>query len=145
MVRRFDVALLAGFMAVMGCEQNAADPSTKKVTSEDVRRDVEQAAKTTAEYSLQVKEEFQESLEKRLKELDVEIVKLRDKGRELKDQAKTHWDKKMAKLKTKRDAASAKLGEVSQSTAEAWKDVRKGALAAWDELDKSFRDAAKEF
>jgi hypothetical protein len=27
----------------------------------------------------------------------------------------------------------------------AWKDVQKGAQSAYDDLDKAFRDAAKEF
>ncbi len=51
----------------------------------------------------------------------------------------------MAELETKRDAARAKLTEVSQSSAEAWKDVQKGAQSAWDEVDKAFRDASQEF
>jgi len=51
----------------------------------------------------------------------------------------------MAELETKREAASAKLAEVGHSSAEAWKDVRKGAQSAYDDLDKAFRDASKEF
>jgi hypothetical protein len=34
---------------------------------------------------------------------------------------------------------------VGHSSAEAWKDVQKGAASAWDELDKAFRDASKEY
>ena len=81
----------------------------------------------------------------RLKELDVEIAKLREKGRDLTDQAKTDWDRKMADLEPKRDAARAKLAEVRDSSAEAWKDLRKGAQSAYDDLDKAFRDASREF
>ena len=51
----------------------------------------------------------------------------------------------MVELEIKRDAARAKLAEVSQSSAEAWKDVQKGAQSAWDELDKAFRDASEKF
>ena len=51
----------------------------------------------------------------------------------------------MADLETKREAAHAKLAEVGHSSAEAWKDVRDGAQSAWDELDKAYRDASKEF
>ena len=51
----------------------------------------------------------------------------------------------MADLETKRDAARAKLTEVGQSSAEAWKDVQQGAQSAWDELDKAFQDASNEF
>ena len=116
-----------------------------KVTSEDVRRDAGQAVKTAVDYSQQAKEDFQKNLDARLNELDAKITKLREKGRNLKDQAKANWDQKMAELETKREAARAKLTEVGQSSAEAWKDVQKGAQSAYDDLDKAIRDAAKEF
>lgn len=51
----------------------------------------------------------------------------------------------MAVLKTQRDAASVKLPQVVHSTAEAWKDIRKGAQEAWEELGKSFQNATREF
>ena len=128
-----------------GASKNPLIRRPKKVTSEDVRRDAGQAVNTAAEFSQQTKEEFQKNLDARLKELDAEIAKLREKGRDLKDQAKANWDRKMADLETKRDAARAKLAEVGHSSAEAWKDVQKGAQSAWDELDKAFHDASREF
>jgi TolA-binding protein len=137
--------MLAGLLVALGCEQKPADRTPGKVTSEDVRRDVDQAAKTAGEYSQQTKDEYQKKLENQLNELDAKIVKLREKGSSLKDKAKVNWDQKMADLETKRKAASAKLAEVGSSSAEAWKDVRKGAQSAWDDLDKAFRDASKEF
>ena len=118
------MAMLAGVFAAIGCEQKSADPAPKKVTSEDVRSDAGQAAETAAEFSRQTKEEFQKKLETRLKELDGEIARLREKGRDRKDEAKVKWDRKMTELKTKWDAAHAKLVEVGHSSAEAWKDVR---------------------
>jgi TolA-binding protein len=145
MVRCLSVVMLAGLLAAIGCGQEPADPTTKKVTSEDVRRDAGQAAKTAVEYSEQTKEEFQKKLDTRLKELDAEIAKLHEKGRDRKDEAKAKWDQKMTELETKRDAARAKLAEVRDSSAAAWKDVRKGAQSAWDELDKALRDASGEF
>jgi hypothetical protein len=145
MVRGFCLVMLAGFVAVMGCEKKADDSTPQKVASEDVRRDAGQAAGSAADYSRQTKDEFQKKLDTRLKELDAEIAKLREKGRDLKDEAKANWERKMADLEPKREAARAKLAEVAHSSAEAWKDVQKGAQAAWDELDKAFRDASKEF
>ena len=126
------------------CEKSP-DPTPNKVTSEDVHRDFGQAIQTAAEVSQQTPEEYQQSLAARLAKLDAEIAKLREKGRDLKDQAKVNWDRKLADLETKRDAARAKLTEVSTASAEAWKDVQKGAQSAWDELDKAFRDASREF
>ena len=137
--------MLAGVLTASGCERKPADQPPRKVTSEDVRRDVGQSVETAVEYSRQTKEEFQKKLEARLEELDGEIAKLREKRRDLKDQAKADWDRRMADLETKRGAAGAKLAEVRDSSAEAWKDVRKGAQSAWDDLDKAFHEAAREF
>ena len=136
---------LVGLLAAIGCEQKPADRTPGKVTSEDVRRDAGLAAKTAAEYSRQTKEEFQNDLDARLNELDAEIAKLREKGRDLKAKGKANWDQKMPELQAKRDAARTKLAEVRNSSAEAWKDVRKGAQSAYDDLDKAFREASREF
>ena len=137
--------MVAGLLAPIGCEKKPADRTPGKVTSDDVRRDAGQDVKTAEEYSQQAKEEFQKKLETQLNELDAKIVKLREKGSGLKNKAKANWDQKMSELETKRKAANAKLAEVGASSAEAWKDVRKGAQSAYDDLDKAFRDASKEF
>jgi TolA-binding protein len=137
--------MLTMLFTSLGCEQKSVDRAPGKVTPEDVRRDASQAAKTAAEYSQQTKEDFQKKLEAQLNELDAKIAKLREKDSDLKDEAKVNWDRKMAELETKREAARAKLAEVGHSSAEAWKDVQKGAQSAWDDLDKAFRDASREF
>jgi uncharacterized coiled-coil DUF342 family protein len=137
--------MLAMLFAAQGCERNPTDRTPGKIMPEDVRRDAGQATKTAAEYSRQTKEEFQTNLEAQLNELDAKIDKLREKGRDLKDEVKVKWDQKMTELDTKRDAARAKLDEVGRSSAEAWKDVQKGAQSAWDELGKAFRKASREF
>jgi len=145
MSRFISMLMLPGLLMAIGCERKSADRTPGEVTSEDVRRDAGQAVNTAAEFSQQTKEEFQTKLDTRLKELEAEMAKLRQKGADLKDDAKANWDKTMADLETKRDAARAKLTEVGQSSGEAWKDVQQGAQAAWDELDKAFRDASNKF
>lgn len=139
------MAMSAGLLLAIGCGQKPTDRPPGKVTSEDVRRDAGKAGETAAEYSRQTKEEFQKKLDAQLKELDAEIAKLHEKGRNLKDKAKADWEQKMADLETKREAVRVKLAEVGHSTAEAWKDVQKGAQSAYDDLDKAFRDASRKF
>lgn len=143
MPRNVLMLMLVALCVILGCEQKSAEPG--KVTSEEVRRDAGQAVDTGVEYARQTKEEFHKKLEIQLNELDAKIAKLREKGGDLKDEAKNNWDKKMADLETKREAARAKLDEVGASSADAWGDVKKGAQSAWDELDKAFRDASQEF
>jgi TolA-binding protein len=110
-----------------------------------VRREAGEAVDTAAEFSQQTKEEFLTRLEARLEKLDGEVAALREKGRDLKDEAKADWDRKLADLEAKRDAARTKLAEVKESSAEAWKDVQQGAQSAWDDLEQAFQDASREF
>jgi len=72
--------MLAGLFSAVGCEQKPADRTPGKVTSEDVRRDAGQAAKTAVDYSQQTKEEFQKNLDARLNELDAKIAKTPREG-----------------------------------------------------------------
>ncbi len=145
MVRGFCVVVLSGLAVILGCEQKPSDKTPSTVTSEDVRRDAGQAVDTAVEFSQQAKEAFQKRLESRLDEMDGKIAGLREKGSDLKDQAKIDWDRKLADLETKRDVARAKLAEVGQSSAEAWKDVQQGAQSAWEDLDQAFQGASREF
>lgn len=145
MSRCVTTLMLVGLIAPLGCDRSSSDRTPENVTSQDVRRDAAEAANTTAEYSQQAKEEFQQKLDAQLSELDAKIATLREKGADLKDDAKANWEQTMADLETKRDAARAKLAEVGSASAEAWKDVRKGAQSAWDELDRAFRDASQKF
>ena len=144
MSRLLFLVVLCGLLTAGGCEQKTANPAPARVTSDDVRRDAGQAVDTASEFSQQAKEDFQKSLAARLKELDAEIAKLREKGRDLKDEAAEKWDQKMAELEAKREAARAKLAEVGHSSAEAWKDVQQGAQSAWDELDEAYHDAVRD-
>jgi len=137
--------ILAVVLTVIGCEPKPVDPAPGKVTSVDVRRDVGKALDTTGKSVEQTKEDFQRSLNARINELEVEIAKLREKGKELKDENKSNWDRIVADLETKREAARIKLDEIGHSSAEAWKDIQKGAQSAWDELDKAFHEAANKF
>ncbi len=145
MFRRVWLLILSGLLAASGCQQKSVEQTPGKVTSDDVRRDADQAIHTAAEFSRQTKEEFQKGLQARLEEFDSQIERLREKGRDLTGDAKANWDRKLAELATKREAAGAQVDEIARSSAEAWKDVQKGAQSAWDELDKTFHDVAREF
>jgi hypothetical protein len=145
----FGIALV-GFVVVVGCEQQSSAPASGditsgKVSSDDVREDAGKAVDTATEFAQQTKEEFQKTLEARIGEMDAELVKLREKGHELKDEAKEKWEQNLAELETKRDAAQTKLAEVKASSAEAWKDLQKGAQSAWEDMDKAFREASQKF
>ncbi len=128
-----------------GCMEAPVEHTVRKVTTEDVRRDAEKAADTSARAAAQAKEDFEMRLKASLAEMEKEIDRLHEKGHALKDEAKTRWAEKMADLEAKQQVARDKLDEVRKSTGEAWGHMEKGAQAAWDDVRKALQDAAKEF
>ena len=139
----------AVLFAGSGCTKAPVEHTVRKIPSEvsteDVRRDTEKAVDTAKDAAVQAKKDFEMRLKAGLAEMEVEIAKLHEKGHALKDEAGTRWNEKMAELKAKQKVARDKLDELGTSTGEAWGHVEKGAQAAWDDVRKAFREAAKEF
>ncbi len=78
------------------------------------------------------------NMEDRLNELRAQISKLR---RKLETAAGTEAEALRPKLK----AAQKKLGELKETTAEAWDDLKPGLQKAWEELHNSLNQAASRF
>ena len=130
---------------VSGCTQPSGEQTERKVTTEDVRRDVKQAVETTQTAAEQAKQEFEMRIKTSLADMEVQIAKLQEKGRALKDEAKIRWDEKMADLQAKQQVARQKLDELGTTTGEAWGHLEQGATSAWEDVSEAFQAAAKEF
>lgn len=141
---------LAGLLTTVGCDPKPGNSSTtsektSRVTLDDVRHDSAAALETTAAYSNQNKEKLMKDLKDQLAIMDANIEQLRLKGQKLTNDAKEDWAAKMSELDIRRETVHAKLTEIETSTAEAWSDVERGAISAWEELKKAFQNASKEF
>jgi hypothetical protein len=137
-------AVVASF-GLSGCSQPPVEHTVRKVTAEDVRRDTDKAVDTATKAATQAKEDFEMRLKTGLADMDAEIARLDEKGRTLKDEARTRWNEKLADLKAKQEAARKQLDELGKSTGEAWGRLEKGVQSAWDDVQKSFQEASKEF
>jgi len=150
MSRSFWTLMVGLVFLASGCEPKPVNPTPGNVTPgnvtpDDVRQDIGKALDTTTKSAEQTKEDFQRNLRARINELEAEIAKLREQGRDFKDETKSSWDHMVADLETKREAARVKLDEIGRSSAEAWRDIQKGAQSAWDDLDKAFQEASNKF
>jgi Skp family chaperone for outer membrane proteins len=140
----FSAALVAS-CSFSGCAQPPVEHTVRKVAPEDVQRDTAKAVDTVTKAATQAKEDLETRLKSSLADMDAEITKLQEKGLALKDEAKARWNEKMADLKTKQEAARKKVEELGKSTGEAWDRLEAGAQAAWDDVQKAFQEASKEF
>jgi hypothetical protein len=137
-------AVVASFSS-SGCSQPPVEHTVRKVIPEDVQRDTAKAVDTVTKAATQAKEDLETRLKSSLADMDAGIAKLQEKGLALKDEAKARWSEKMADLKTKQEAARKKVEELGKSTGEAWERLEEGAQAAWDDVQKAFQEASKEF
>jgi predicted nucleic acid-binding Zn-ribbon protein len=137
-------AVVASF-GFSGCAQPPVEHTVRKVAPEDVQRDTAKAVDTVTKAATQAKEDLETRLKSSLADMDADIAKLQEKGLALKDEAKARWNEKMADLKTKQEAARKKVEELGKSTGEAWERLEEGAQAAWDDVQKAFQEASKEF
>ena len=145
MLRSSWLLCAAVLMSCGGCAERPVEHTVRKVTAEDVRRDTQKAVDTATKAATQAEEDVEKRLKSSLADMDAEIAKLHEKGLALKDEARTRWNEKMANLKAKQEAARKKVDELGKSTGDAWERVEKGAQSAWDDLQKAFQEAAKEF
>jgi hypothetical protein len=150
MISKYLTTATIGLVATVGCDPYQPKPAnvTEKnstVTKEDVKRDAEKSAETTAAYSQQNREKLIQDMKAQMATMDANIEKLRLKGKDLASEAKLNWEEKMSDLEAKRKLANERLEEVGNATSQAWSDIEKGARSAWDDLAKAFRDASKEF
>lgn len=132
MKRNWFVPIAFLLLVANGCE--------KKAENHEAARETAHPAKNKLESAQLNKEEFQKNMEDRLKKLEAEIAKLREKGRDLKGDSLSEWNRKIAALNTKLDAARARLTEVVHASAEAWNDLQKHAQAAWHDVEKAFEN-----
>ncbi len=128
--------ILVGCTATLlvGCK-----PTTDKVPKADepgVPRTETSARAADADRSV-----AQQKLSTQLSEVDSKMADLKARAQRAGDQAKTEWEARRPQLEAQREAAAKKLEELKQSSKETWADTSRKTEAAFDELEKGFKEA----
>ncbi len=119
-------------------------PVAEPVSDEDVSREFGEAYDATKEFTQQKHDEYAAKLDEQLKELNVKIDQLQEKGSDLKDDAKVKWNEQMDELKVQRDHVSEKLKEFNDASADAWEGLKQDLDTAWENLKNSFEKTKNE-
>ena len=90
------------------------------------------------------REEFLGKLTEKIERFDAQLDALRTKVSQLGDAARIEWDRRLAEFEERRDALRAKIEEATKATEEMWDQAKHRTHAAWDELEKAFREAEAE-
>lgn len=145
--RRFWIVLVvAAVWAVTGCgEKEQEKGKTGAVTKEDVAKQTKEAYQAAKTYTKEQIQAYKEQAEAKLAEYAKEIDQLQAMAEKLSDDSKAKAQEQIAALRAKRDAAYAKLKELSSSGSSAWDQIKAGLDAALDDLINTYKKVAAEF
>jgi predicted metal-dependent phosphoesterase TrpH len=104
-----------------------------------------EAQSTALPETAQQKEQYEKSMEERLKKLGRGLDELNAKAAAMTAQAKRDMNQRIAEAKTKQKAASAKLEEMRKKSENKWKKFASETDAAMDEFEKAFERAKAHF
>ncbi len=89
--------------------------------------------------------DFIDSLERRLRELETDIDKLKAMASQAGADARAGIDTQLRQLQEHRRALEARMEEVREAGEDAWEDLKAGADAAWDTMELALKSAIERF
>lgn len=119
--------------------------NAETVTSQDVVRNAEETVEAAGALAEQTKDEYIRELNDQLADLDEEMEALDNRATTLTDEAAAEWEETRTDLQEHRRQVQERLDELQSASGEAWRDLREGTDAAWDELQQAFDDASEHF
>lgn len=144
----YHLAAFAVSIVLAGCaknDQTASEqiPPSKEtpVTASDVKKEVKEAAEATKSYLDKNKDQFLATVDAQLKTLDTRINELSQRAEGLKDDTKVEAEKVLDGLREKRSQLTQKLGELKESSAQSWQEIKSGFSAAMTDLEKALEEA----
>jgi len=142
--RRLTVVAVMGLFALLpiACgESQESRQSQSEVTAEDVKRETQEAAETTAAYTQQEMQAYRERIDEQLSKMETQIEQLKSRAADLGAQSKAEFQNAMDKLQQKRAAAAQKLEELKQSGKERWEGVKTEMDQAMADLKDAYNEA----
>lgn len=91
------------------------------------------------------KEAYVQKLHAKIDEWNADIDKLSAKADQVEADSRLEFEKQIEALKAKREEFKLKLGELSQTSEDAWDDLKSGMDLAWDALNEALRSATARF
>ncbi|HNR50166.1 MAG: hypothetical protein BWZ01_01379 [Deltaproteobacteria bacterium ADurb.BinA179] len=91
------------------------------------------------------KKEYEQKMEKRLHDMDVEIGRMNAKADAAGADVRAGYQKEIRYLRERRQALKAKLNELRSSGTDAWQDIKLGTEQAWNDLSRAVKSAWSKF
>ncbi len=91
------------------------------------------------------KNEYEMKLQTQLDKFGFEIEKLKSRADKTEADAEPWHHKQVEMLQEKHKLAKEKLGELRESSDDAWEDLKEGIASAWDSVSMALKSAAKRY
>ncbi len=136
-MRHTTLILLSLIMALgVGCRPDSDKvPKAENVPTPPIDTSVRDTSTTNDRATTQQK------LSAKLEELDAKMAELKTKAQQAGGEAKAEWEARRPQMEAQREAAAKRLDELKQSGKEAWDVTRTKTEAAFNELEKGFKEA----
>jgi exonuclease VII large subunit len=141
--RLVTVSLMATALATAGCDQ-PPEPSTGRVSSQDVKQDAQRTADTAATFAQQEKEDFINASRQQLDEVKQDLTGLKRQAKEAKGDTKAKVNDQVDALERKWKLAELRMEELQQAGGDSWKDLKQGMSDALAELRESYEQAKQD-
>ena len=96
------------------------------------------------DYAFEEKDQFKQDVDEALVKLDGEIQTMEQNASEATSKTKQWYNEQIANLKTHRDHINNKLAEFANVTEENWEDFKGEIVSAWDDIENSWDQMARE-
>ena len=146
------IVLFAFLGAVSAQERAKTEPQAEAASEdderEDMRKEVEEAARAIEAYSIARRDEAQQRARAAIDAMDRRIARLQsdwDRGAErMSAAARANRERAMADLRKQRDELSFGYRKMQDSSAEAWSRIRDDFVSAYRRIADSVRKAADD-
>jgi ElaB/YqjD/DUF883 family membrane-anchored ribosome-binding protein len=103
------------------------------------------SSKREEENAMSKRIEYEKKLQAQLDEFGAEIARLKARADKTEADAEPWHHKQVEVLQEKHKLANKKLGELRESSDDAWEDLKEGISSAWDSVSVALKSAAKRF
>jgi hypothetical protein len=133
-----------------GCKKAETEEKTKPqqpgtVSTEEVKKEIAEAADTSLDYATQKKKEYEEAIALELVELDKQLAELKKKANAAEEEVRSEVLEAVGELDKEREAVQKKLEEIQAKAPDAWEDLKAGLDEALDTLKDSYEKAKSRF
>jgi TolA-binding protein len=123
---------------------DSSSGSESEVHAAEMKQKAGETLQAAKAYGYAKRDELATELEQRIADLDGKIDELAAEADTMAAEGKAQLEDAVAKLRDVRDQAETKAAALRDAGADAWSQLRDGALASFETLEKAVDDTAKK-